>query len=120
MTIFKTQEKFLEALLSKEAMGDHRTAMRIAGYSEKTKVAHVVKNLRREIRDATETLLAMYAPKAAFSLVDVLENPSNLNARHIITASKEILDRTGMGVKSATSIQHDENGAIVILPPKRT
>ena len=37
--------------------------MRITGYSDNTKVAHTAKKLREEIREATETLLAMYAPK---------------------------------------------------------
>ena len=45
-------------------MGDLRIAMRIAGYSEKTKVAHTARELRTEIKEAAETLLAMYAPKA--------------------------------------------------------
>ena len=34
------QTAFLDALTSEEAMGDLRTAMRIAGYSDNTKVAH--------------------------------------------------------------------------------
>ena len=60
------QRLFLDALISEEAMGDLRTAMRLAGYSDNTKVAHTAKELRGEIRDATETLLAMYAPNRLF------------------------------------------------------
>jgi len=94
------QTAFLDALTSEEAMGDLRTAMRIAGYSDNTKVAHTARELRKEIREATETLLAMYAPKAAYALTSIIDNPDTFNARHIISASKEILDRTGLGVKS--------------------
>ena len=57
------QRFFLDALISEETMGDLRTVMRIAGYSDNTKVAHTAKKLREEIREATKTLLAMYAPK---------------------------------------------------------
>ena len=69
--------------------------MRIVRYSDHTKVAHTAKELRGEIREATETLLALYAPKAAYALTSVLENPDTFNARHLISAAKEILDRTG-------------------------
>ena len=57
------QRLFLDSLISEEAMGDLRTAMRLTGYSENTKVAYTTRELREEIREATETLLAMYAPK---------------------------------------------------------
>ena len=57
------QQLFLDALLSEEVMGDLRTAMRIAGYSDNTKIAHTARELRKEIKEATETLLALYAPR---------------------------------------------------------
>ena len=114
-----TQQKlFLDALISEEAMGDLRIAMRIAGYSEKTKVAHTARELRTEIKEAAETLLAMYAPKAAYSLTNLLDNPDTFNARHIISASKEVLDRTGLGVKSRQEVEYKNEAAIIILPPK--
>lgn len=114
-----TQQKlFLDALISEEAMGDLRAAMRIAGYSDKTKVAHTARELRTEIKEAAETLLAIYAPKAAYSLTKLLDNPDTFNARNIISASKEILDRTGLGVNSQKEIDYNNEGAIIILPPK--
>ena len=112
------QQLFLDALISEEAMGDLRAAMRIAGYSDKTKVAHTARELRTEIKEAAETLLAIYAPKAAYSLTKLLDNPDTFNARNIISASKEILDRTGLGVKSQKEIDYNNEGAIIILPPK--
>ena len=116
-----TQQKlFLDALISEEAMGDLRIAMRVAGYSEKTKVAHTARELRTEIKEAAETLLAMYAPKAAYSLTNLLDNPDTFNARNIISASKEVLDRTGLGVKSKQEVEYKNEGAIIILPPKST
>ena len=113
------QTAVLDALTSEEAMGDLRTAMRIAGYSDNTKVAHTARELRKEIREATETLLAMYAPKAAYALTSIIDNPDTFNARHIISASKEILDRTGLGVKSNIELDVSAPTAMFILPPKQ-
>ena len=114
------QQLFLDALLSEEVMGDLRTAMRMAGYSDNTKIAHTAKELRKEIKEATETLLAMYAPKAAYALTSILDNPDTFNARHIISASKEILDRTGLGAKSQIDLEVNAPSTIFILPPKQT
>jgi alanyl-tRNA synthetase len=113
------QQLFLDALTSEEAMGDLRTAMRIAGYSDNTKIAHTAKELRKEIREATETLLAMYAPRAAYALTSILDNSDTFNARHIISAAKEVLDRTGLGVKSQMDVAVSSHNPIFILPPKQ-
>ena len=102
----------------KNLLGDLRTAMRLAGYSDNTKVAHTAKELRGEIRAATETLLAMYAPKAAYALTSVLENPDTFNAGHIVSAAKEILDRTGLVKKEQIEVSSN-SGGIFILPPKQ-
>ena len=114
------QQLFLDALVSEEAMGDLRTAMRMAGYSDNTKIAHTARELRKEIKEATETLLALYAPKAAYALTSLLDNPDTFNARHIISASKEILDRTGFGVKTQLDVEVNAPTTIFILPPKQT
>ena len=50
------QRLSLGALISEEAMGDLRTAMRLIGYSDNTKVAYTARELREEIKEATETL----------------------------------------------------------------
>ena len=118
-TLTSKQTLFLDALVSEDAMGDLRTAMRLAGYSDNTKVAYIARELRKEIREATELLLAMYAPKAAYALTSVLDNPDTFNARHIISASKEILDRTGLGVKSQMEVAVNSHNPIFILPPKQ-
>jgi len=118
-TLTAKQTLFLDTLVSEDAMGDLRTAMRLAGYSDNTKVAYIARELRKEIREATETLLAMYAPKAAYALTSILDNPDTFNARHIISASKEILDRTGLGVKTQVDVAVNSHNPIFILPPKQ-
>ena len=118
-TLTAKQTLFLDALVSEDAMGDLRTAMRLAGYSDNTKVAYMARELRKEIKEAAETLLAMYAPKAAYALTSILDNPDTFNARHIISASKEILDRTGLGVKTQMDVAVNSHNPIFILPPKK-
>lgn len=114
------QQLFLEALVSEEAMGDLRIAMNIAGYSNSTKTIDVARQLRKEIREAAETLLAMYSPKAVLSLTGVLDDPTSLGARNQIAAAKEILDRIGITTKTAVDVSVDVPSPIFILPPKQS
>ena len=85
------QTAFLEALLG-EARGDIRTAMTIAGYAKTTKTAEVVSSFKEEITEQASMMLAMNAPKAAFGIVDVLNDPSSLGARNAISAAREVFD----------------------------
>lgn len=93
------QAAFLEALLG-EARGHIRAAMDIAGYSRTTKTAEVVGPLKEEITERAGMMLAMNAPKAAFGIVDVLDDPSAMGARNAISAAREVLDRTGLVKKN--------------------
>ena len=93
------QEDFLEALLG-EARGHIRAAMDLAGYSRTTKTAEVVGPLREEITERAGMILAMNAPKAAFGIVGVLDDPSATGARNAISAAREVLDRMGLVKKN--------------------
>lgn len=112
------QEIFLEALMG-EAKGNIRDAMRIAGYSDRTKISEVVGPLREEITDRAGLVLAMNAPKAAFGIVGVIDDPSAMGARNTVAAAREILDRTGLIKKEQIEVKATEGG-MFILPPKRT
>lgn len=113
------QERFLEALVSHESKGDVRTAMTLAGYSKTTKTAYLAKELSTQIKEATELLLALYAPKAAMMLTSMLDENAefDLNSRHVLAAAKEILDRTGFGIKQKLDVEVIPS-AMFILPPK--
>ena len=50
--------------------------MDLAGYSRTTKTAEVVGPLKEEITERAGMMLAMNAPKAAYGIVDVLDDPS--------------------------------------------
>lgn len=112
------QEAFLEALLG-EARGDIREAMRIAGYSDNTKVGEVVGPLKDEILERSSTMMALHAPKAAFGMIGVLDDPTALGARNQINAAKEILDRTGLVKKEQVEVTA-KGGGMFILPPKKS
>ena len=110
------QLAFLDALMG-EAGGNIRKAMDIAGYSKTTKSGEVVKNLREEIIERASLMLAMNAPKAAFGIIGVLDDPSAMGARNSISAAREILDRTGLVKKEQVEVT-SQGGGVFILPPK--
>ncbi len=110
------QAAFLEALLG-EARGNIRLAMDMAGYSKSTKTTEVVAPLKEEITERAGMMLAMNAPKAAFGIVDVLDDPSALGVRNAISAAREVLDRTGLVKKEQVEVSGNAGG-IFILPPK--
>lgn len=111
------QNAFLEALVG-EARGDIRSAMRSAGYSDSTKVHEVINPLRNEIVERASMMLAMNAPRATFSMIDVLHDPAAMGARNAVAAAREILDRSGLVKKEQVEIKGPEGG-IFILPPKQ-
>ena len=90
-TLTPKQEAFLEALLG-EARGNIRAAMDLAGYSRTTKTAEVVGALKEEITERAGMMLAMNAPKAAFGIVDVLDDPSAMGA---MSSGKFLYDLSG-------------------------
>ena len=110
------QEDVLEGLLG-EARGNIRAAMDIAGYSKMTKTAEVFGPLKDEIIELAGMMLAMNTPKAAFGIVDVLDDPSAMGARNQISAAREILDRSGLIKKEQVDVTAN-GGGMFILPPK--
>jgi hypothetical protein len=115
-TLTDKQSAFLEALLG-EARGNIRLAMDIAGYSKTTATSEVVGPLKEEITERAGMMLAINAPKAAFGIIDVLDDPSSLGARNAISAAREVLDRTGLVKKEQVEITAN-TGGMFILPPK--
>lgn len=111
------QQAFLDALAG-PARGDIREAMNIAGYSSSTKISEVVNGLRDEIIERATMVLAMNAPKAAFSIIGVLDDPSAMGARNSVAAARELLDRTGIVKKEQVEVKGPEGG-IFIMPPKQ-
>lgn len=116
-TLTEKQEAFLEALMG-EAQGNIRRAINLAGYSDSVKTSEIVSSLKDEIIERASMMLAMNAPKAAFGIVGVLDDPSALGARNSIQAAREILDRTGLVKKEQIQVE-SMGGGMFILPPKQ-
>jgi hypothetical protein len=110
------QASFLENLMG-EAKGNIRKAMNLAGYSSATQTSEVVGPLREEITQRASMMLAMNTPKAAFGIIDVLEDPSSLGAKNAISAAREVLDRTGLIKKEQIEVTNN-GGGMFVLPPK--
>ena len=111
------QNAFLEALLLKETRGSIRKAMDLAGYAKTTSINSMVESLGTEIHDRANKILQMNAPKAAWGMVDVLDDPSAMGARNSIAAAAQIMDRTGLVKKEQVEVKNT-GGAMFILPPK--
>jgi len=112
------QQKFLD-VLSTEANGDIKAALKIAGY-EDTSYYAVVKSLREEIVDCANTILAHSAPRAAQKLVQVLESDDpipQVNAK--LQAAQTLLDRVGVAKKENINVNHNDSGGIFLLPNKK-
>tara|TARA_R110000822_G_scaffold55293_1_gene140679 strand:+ start:1702 stop:2079 length:378 start_codon:yes stop_codon:yes gene_type:complete len=111
------QNVFLEALMLKETKGSIRKAMEIAGYSKTTSINSMVESLGTEIHERANKILQMNAPKAAWGMIEVLDDPSAMGARNSIAAAAQIMDRTGLVKKEQVEVTNT-GGAMFILPPK--
>lgn len=114
-TLTDQQKIFLEVLFD-EANGDLVTAKKLAKYSPTYPTSQIIKTLQDEIVEATKNFLARSGPKAAVSLVGVLDNPAELGVKEKMTAAKDILDR--IGVVKVEKVDITSNG-LFILPAKR-
>ena len=112
------QEKFLD-VLGGEAKGDLRKSLVLAGYEESSYYA-VIRALKEQIVDVANTILAHSAPKAAQSLVDVLESDKPIPQANVkLQAAQTLLDRVGVSKKEHLNINHNVTGGIFLLPDKK-
>ena len=111
------QQTFLQVLFG-EANGDYTTAKTLAGYSDTTSAIGVVRTLKDEVLELTREYLAMNGPRAARSMVDVLNNPSEVGNQHRLNAAKELLDR--VGIHKTDKVEVTAPSGIMLLPPKDT
>ena len=108
---------FLDALMSDECKGNIKKAMKVAGYADSTHSRIVVSALKEEINERASMVMAMNSTKAAWSMVDVLDDPGAMGARNSIAAASQLLDRTGLIKKEQLEVKNT-GGAMFILPPK--
>ena len=112
------QEKFLD-VLGGEAKGDLRKSLVLAGYEESSYYA-VIRALKEQIVDVANTILAHSAPKAAQSLVDVLESDKPIPQANVkLQAAQTLLDMVGVSKKEHLNVNHNVTGGIFLLPDKK-
>lgn len=109
------QKLFLEVLFTKEVAGDFQKAKVLAGYSPTYATSSLLKSLEEEVLKATREFISRIAPKAAFSLGDILSDPTQLGVRDKLAVAKDVLDRVGI-VK--TEKMEITGSSVFILPPK--
>ena len=109
------QRLFLDVLFDK-AQGSIVQAKKLAGYSDGTSSSEVVRSLKDEINEATREYLARIAPKAAFSMANVLDDPTELGIKEKMVAAKDLLDRTGHA--KTEKMEVTSSTGLFILPPK--
>lgn len=110
------QQMFLNVLFD-QAAGDVVQAKRLAGYSDTTSTTEVIRSIKDEIADATKEYLARVAPRAAFSMANVLNDPTELGIRDKMVAAKDLLDRTGYA--KTEKMEVTAQSGLFILPPKQ-
>ena len=109
------QQRFLDVLFE-EAQGNLVTAKKLAGYSHEVATSKITNSLQEEIADVTKKFLATTATKAAYSLSQVIDNPTDLGNKEKMIAAKDILDRGGF-VKT-DKVEVSAANPLFILPPK--
>jgi hypothetical protein len=112
------QLAFLEAMAG-ESKGNIGAAIKAAGYGAGVAARDVVPYLQDELIAIAEHILAYNAPKAAFGMVGVIDDPTALGAKNSVAAAKEILDRVGIVKKEKLEVSSEDGSGIFILPPKR-
>ena len=81
------QQAFLNVLFD-EAQGNVAKAKSLAGYAEGSSTTSLVNALKDEIQEATKNYLARVAPRAAFSMANALDDPTELGVRDKMSAAK--------------------------------
>ena len=109
------QQKFLDVLFE-EAKGNPVTAKKLAGYSENNPTSAITASLQEEIADLTKKFIASTATKAAYSLSQVIDNPTDLGNKEKKIAAKDILDRGGF--TKTDKVEVKSASPLFILPPK--
>jgi hypothetical protein len=109
------QQTFLDALFG-EAKGNPVLAKKIAGYSDNKATSVIMNSLKDEILERTKLYLATHAPKAAMSVVDGMNDPTELGFKEKLSAAKDLLDR--VGIIKTEKVMVEAAPGIVVLPPK--
>ena len=111
------QEIFLDNLIDCE--GDAKKAAELAGYAPNSHF-QVVKSLKTEILDRTESILAQAAPKAALKITDIMNSTQPIPQANIrMQAAQTILDRVGIAKTDRIDLKVEAPTGLFILRAKK-
>lgn len=110
------QQKFLDVLFE-EARGDFVKAKKLAGYSDNYSTKHIVEAIESEIAELTKKYIAHIGVKAAYSMYEVMTDPTALGNKEKMAAAKDLLDRGGFKPKDEVKVETDT--PLFILPSKK-
>ena len=108
------QQKFLDVLFE-EAQGSPAKARKLAGYADGISSTTILNSLQDEVANLTKKFIATRGPQAAWSMVNVLNNPTDLGNKEKMAAAKDLLDRAGF-VKTE-KVEVKSESPLFILPP---
>lgn len=113
------QQAFVDHLFG-DAQGCPYTALRMAGYSETSRLSVILKSpkLREAVTEATQMYMAMHGPKAAIAMTGLVDDPAQLGAQTKLAAAEKVLDRAGVGKTERLDISSTEGVGVFVLPAK--
>ena len=109
------QQKFLDVLFE-EAGGNLSTARKLAGYADGVSSKAIADSLSEEIAELTKRFISSSAVKAAYSMFEVMNNPTDLGNKEKMAAAKDVLDRSGF-IKTE-KVEVSAANPLFILPQK--
>ena len=109
------QQKFLDVLFE-EAGGNLVTARKLAGYADGVSTKAIAESLAEEIADLTKRFISSSATKAAYSMFEVMNSPTDLGNKEKVAAAKDVLDRSGF-IKTE-KVEVSAANPLFILPQK--
>tara|TARA_R110000851_G_scaffold105494_1_gene223909 strand:+ start:154 stop:522 length:369 start_codon:yes stop_codon:yes gene_type:complete len=109
------QQKFLDVLFE-EAGGNLVTARKLAGYADGVSTKSIAESLAEEIADLTKKFISSSAVKAAYSMFEVMNSPTDLGNKEKMAAAKDVLDRSGF-IKTE-KVEVSAANPLFILPQK--
>ena len=109
------QQKFLDVLFE-EAGGNLSTARKLAGYADGVSSKAIAESLSEEIAELAKRFISSSAVKAAYSMFEVMNNPTDLGNKEKMAAAKDVLDRSGF-IKTE-KVEVSAANPLFILPQK--
>jgi len=103
-------------VLFEEAQGDPVKAKRLAGYADTISSTTITAVLQDEIAELTKKFIATAGSKAAYSMMQIMTNPTDLGNKEKMAAAKDFLDRAGFVKTDKVEIKAEN--PVFILPPK--